>query len=129
MRRRLIASAADDGGEGKKTQVLERVADPLMSVAAARLRVPDPALSAAAASWRVADPALSAAAARLRVPDPAVSVAAASVRVADILAMLAGGASEAEVLADFPYLSAEDVRASLAYAAQAVDHSIVQAAA
>jgi uncharacterized protein (DUF433 family) len=49
--------------------------------------------------------------------------------VADILAMLAGGASEAEVLADFPYLKAEDIRASLAYAAQAVDHSIVQAAA
>lgn len=56
-------------------------------------------------------------------------VAGTRVRVADILAMLAGGASEAEVLADFPYLKAEDIRASLAYAAQAVDHSIVQAAA
>jgi uncharacterized protein (DUF433 family) len=56
-------------------------------------------------------------------------VAGTRVRVADILAMLAGGASEADVLADFPYLKAEDVRASLAYAAQAVDHSIVQAAA
>ena len=56
-------------------------------------------------------------------------VAGTRVRVADILAMLAGGASEAEVLVDFPYLKAEDVRASLAYAAQAVDHSIVQAAA
>jgi uncharacterized protein (DUF433 family) len=56
-------------------------------------------------------------------------VAGTRVRVADILAMLAGGASEADVLADFPYLKAEDVRASLAYAAQAVDHSVVQAAA
>lgn len=56
-------------------------------------------------------------------------VAGTRVRVADILAMLAGGASEAEVLADFPYLSAEDIRASLAYAAQAVDHSVIQAAA
>ena len=56
-------------------------------------------------------------------------VAGTRVRVADILAMLAGGASEAEVLVDFPYLKAEDVRASLAYAAQAVDHSIVQTAA
>jgi uncharacterized protein (DUF433 family) len=46
-------------------------------------------------------------------------VAGTRVRVADILAMLAGGASEADVLADFPYLKAEDVRASLAYAAQA----------
>jgi uncharacterized protein (DUF433 family) len=50
-------------------------------------------------------------------------VAGTRVRVADILAMLAGGASEAEVLADFPYLKAEDIRASLAYAAQAVDHT------
>ena len=56
-------------------------------------------------------------------------VAGTRVRVADILAMLAGGASEAEVLADFPYLIAEDIRASLAYAAQAVDHSVIQAAA
>ena len=56
-------------------------------------------------------------------------VAGTRVRVADILAMLAGGASEADVLADFPYLKAEDIRASLAYAAQAMDHSIVQAAA
>ncbi len=56
-------------------------------------------------------------------------VAGTRVRVADILAMLAGGASEAEVLADFPYLNAEDIRASLTYAAQAVDHSVIQAAA
>jgi uncharacterized protein (DUF433 family) len=56
-------------------------------------------------------------------------VAGTRIRVADVLAILASGASESEVLADFPYLKAEDVRASLAYAAQAVDHSIVQAAA
>ena len=56
-------------------------------------------------------------------------IAGTRVRVADVLAMLAGGASEAEVLADFPYLSAEDIRASLTYAAQTLDHSIVQAAA
>ena len=56
-------------------------------------------------------------------------VAGTRVRVADILAMLAGGTSEAEVLVDFPYLKAEDVRASLAYAAQALDHRVVQAAA
>jgi len=31
--------------------------------------------------------------------------------------MLAGGASEEEILADFPYLEPDDIRASLAYAA------------
>ncbi len=56
-------------------------------------------------------------------------VAGTRVRVADILEMLAGGASEADVLSDFPFLSAADIRASLAYAAQAVDHKVVQAAA
>lgn len=49
-------------------------------------------------------------------------------RVADVLDMLAGGASEAELLVDFPYITAEDIRASLAYAARAVDHSVVLAA-
>ena len=56
-------------------------------------------------------------------------IAGTRVRVADVLGMLASGASEAEVLADFPYLSADDIRASLSYAAQAVDHSVIQAAA
>jgi uncharacterized protein (DUF433 family) len=50
-------------------------------------------------------------------------------RVSDVLEMLAGGASEAEILADFPYLSVEDVRACLAYAAAAADHPVVIAAA
>jgi len=56
-------------------------------------------------------------------------VAGTRVRVADILSMLAEGASEAEILADFPYLTASDIRACLAYAAAAVDHRIVKAAA
>lgn len=46
-------------------------------------------------------------------------------RVADILDMLAGGTAAAEILIDFPYISAEDIQASLAYAARAVDHSVV----
>ncbi len=49
-------------------------------------------------------------------------------RVRDVLDMLAGGATEAEILADFPYVSAEDVRACLAYAAAQSDHAIVIAA-
>lgn len=39
------------------------------------------------------------------------------IRVKDILDMLAGGASEAEILEDYPYLEADDIRASLGYAA------------
>lgn len=38
------------------------------------------------------------------------------VRVKDVLEMLAGGATPAEIAADFPYLSEEDVRAAVAYA-------------
>lgn len=38
------------------------------------------------------------------------------VRVTDVLEMLAGGANAAEIVADFPYLSSEDVTSALAYA-------------
>jgi uncharacterized protein (DUF433 family) len=51
------------------------------------------------------------------------------VRVSDILEMLAGGALPAEIVADFPYLSEEDVRAALAFAAAQTDHPVVLAAA
>ncbi len=37
--------------------------------------------------------------------------------VQDVLEYLAGGMSEVEILADFPDLTAEDIRACLAYAA------------
>ena len=49
-------------------------------------------------------------------------------RVSDVLEMLAGGATPAEVAADFPYLSEDDVRAVLAYAAAQADHPVVLAA-
>jgi uncharacterized protein (DUF433 family) len=39
------------------------------------------------------------------------------ITVYDVLGYLAAGMSEAEILADFPYLEAEDIRASLAFAA------------
>lgn len=65
--------------------------------------------------------------------DPAVCggraiIAGTRVRVSDILEMLAGGASEAEILADFPYLSLEDIRAALIYAAAQTDHPVALAA-
>lgn len=65
--------------------------------------------------------------------DPAVCggrpiVVGTRVRVSDILEMLAGGAGVDEIVADFPYLSADDVRAALGYAAAMADHPVVLAA-
>ncbi|MCY4551809.1 MAG: DUF433 domain-containing protein [Defluviicoccus sp.] len=50
------------------------------------------------------------------------------VRVCDILQMMASGVSKDVMLADYPYLSEQDVRAALAYGAAAIDHRIVPAA-
>ena len=50
------------------------------------------------------------------------------VRVADILEMLAEGASQEEVLSDYPYLREADVRAALAFGAAASAHRIILAA-
>lgn len=46
-------------------------------------------------------------------------------RVSDVLALLASGASEAEILDDYPYLTADDIRACLQYAAAQADHTIL----
>jgi uncharacterized protein (DUF433 family) len=50
------------------------------------------------------------------------------IRVKDILDLLAAGVGEAEILADYPYLVAEDIRACLAYAAEESDHPVLIAA-
>ena len=65
--------------------------------------------------------------------DPAICggrprIAGTRMRVSDILEALAAGASEPEVVQDFPYLTADDVRAALRYAAAAADHPIATAA-
>ncbi len=54
--------------------------------------------------------------------DPAVcggrpTVRGTRMRVTDILEMLSEGVSEEEIVADFPYVKLEDIRACLAYAA------------
>ena len=51
------------------------------------------------------------------------------ITVGDVLGWLASGMSEAEVLADYKELSADDIRACLAYAAAEVDHASVTVAA
>lgn len=48
--------------------------------------------------------------------------------VSDLLGLLAAGVSTEEVLADYPYLEAEDIPAALAYAASQVGHPVVLAA-
>lgn len=46
-------------------------------------------------------------------------------RVSDVLSLLASGGSEAEILEDYPYLAADDIKACLAYAAAQADHAVV----
>lgn len=55
-------------------------------------------------------------------------IAGTRMRVVDVLDALAAGDSIEELLADFPYISREDILACIAYGARAVDHSVVQAA-
>lgn len=50
------------------------------------------------------------------------------IRVKDVLEMLAGGATEAEILESYPYLEREDIQASLEYAARQVDHAVLSLA-
>jgi uncharacterized protein (DUF433 family) len=49
-------------------------------------------------------------------------------RVADIVEAIAHGASQQELLADFDYLTEEDIAAALLYAARATEHRIVRTA-
>lgn len=49
-------------------------------------------------------------------------------RVRDVLELLAAGESHEQILADYPYLEAEDITAVLLYAARQFDHPILKAA-
>jgi uncharacterized protein (DUF433 family) len=67
------------------------------------------------------------------VSNPAVcggrpTVRGLRMRVKDVLDLLAAGASHAEILEDYPYLEAEDIRACLSYAARQVDHPVLRVA-
>ena len=48
------------------------------------------------------------------------------IRAADVLGMLAEGVSHDEILRDFPYLEADDIKAALAYAARQADYAVLQ---
>jgi uncharacterized protein (DUF433 family) len=47
------------------------------------------------------------------------------IRVSDILEMLAAGATELEILKDFPSLEPEDIKAALEYAATQAGHLVI----
>lgn len=49
-------------------------------------------------------------------------------RVSDLLEALAAGASRAEILSDFPYITDDDISAALAFGARASNHRIIRAA-
>lgn len=50
------------------------------------------------------------------------------IRVTDVLELLAAGVSQEQILADFPDLEAEDIRAAFAYAAVQLSHPVIIAA-
>jgi len=50
------------------------------------------------------------------------------IRVQDVLDMLSEGASNEEILRDFPDLASEDIQACLAYAARYFDHPVLTSA-
>jgi len=54
-------------------------------------------------------------------------LAGTRITVAEVLEMFGAGMTEADILAAFPQLAPDDVRAALAYAARAFDHPVVTA--
>ncbi len=50
------------------------------------------------------------------------------IRVKDVLDLLASGASQAEILADYPLLEPADITAALQYAARQIEHPVLRVA-
>ena len=55
------------------------------------------------------------------------TIAGSRITVAEVLEMFGAGMTEADILEAFPNITAEDVRAALAYAAREFDHPVVAA--
>ena len=49
------------------------------------------------------------------------------IRVIDVLELLAAGETPDAILAEYPYLEADDISASLLYAAKQLDHPVLAA--
>jgi len=50
-------------------------------------------------------------------------------RVSDVLGLIASGASNAEILEDYPILEPDEIVAALRYAARQTDHTVIAGAA
>lgn len=50
-------------------------------------------------------------------------------RVSDTLDLIASGATNAEILEDYPFLEPDDIVAALRYASQQADHTVIAGAA
>jgi uncharacterized protein (DUF433 family) len=50
------------------------------------------------------------------------------IRVTDILELIGAGASFEEIIADYPFLERDDIRAAVTYAAQMTDHVVLKTA-
>ena len=50
-------------------------------------------------------------------------------RVSDVLGLIASGATNEEILSDYPFLEPEDIVAALRYAAHQTDHAVIAGAA
>ena len=46
--------------------------------------------------------------------------------VADVLGYLAAGMSKEELLSEFPFLEADDIKAALLYAANKINHPVIK---
>jgi uncharacterized protein (DUF433 family) len=53
------------------------------------------------------------------------TIAGTRIRASDIVEMLANGATEAEILADFDELTAEDIREAMLFAARSIGHPVL----
>lgn len=47
-------------------------------------------------------------------------------KVADVLGYLAAGMTAEELISDFPFLEPDDIKASLIYASEKIDHPIIK---
>jgi uncharacterized protein (DUF433 family) len=149
--RQYLASARDDADGGRTEKALEAWFSPVVPGTGLERELVD-ALTGFLARWgrsprrgaRISVVSDGSPATRQRhdaeallaeriAADPAIvggrpHIRGTRMRVADIVEMIADGATRAEVLADFPYITDEDITAALAYAARAADHRVIRAA-
>ncbi|MDP4625359.1 MAG: DUF433 domain-containing protein [Akkermansiaceae bacterium] len=50
-------------------------------------------------------------------------------RVSDVLGLIASGATNEEIMQDYPFLEPDDIVAALRYAAHQTDHTVIAGAA